>query len=236
VPYERFKEVNSKAQAYEEALTELIDNPEAYRNLVKHYTGKDPLEGFTGGATVAEGGGKEDDSMSSVVAGLPQLTREDFATETDWSVYQTQQTALKALATKLDALEGSGKKLAEQTEADKQTREIEVAKVHFGEVVTQIEKDLGIQVTPEEKRALIKEAKTYGNMPVKEALVRASKVVYFERAMQLGRESATKIADDKTKVAGGRPPAAGGGGTGGGNRTGLSLDDAVAYAIGKHGV
>ncbi len=228
--YNRFKDVNSKAQTYEEALTELIDNPDAYRELVKRYTGRDPFDGVAPSGAKAEADTPEPDTVAGKIAALPQLSREDFATETDWNVYQATIQALNTVATEVDSLKGK----AAETDQERQQREIVTARAHFDETVSKIESDLGIQLSIEEKCALANEAKAYSNMPVKDAVLKASKVVFFDRARQLGREEAAKIADDKIRTSGGRPPAAGA--SGGSQRTGLPLMDAIMQACSENGV
>ncbi len=231
--YERFRQVNQKAQQYTEALQQVLGDPTAYRNLFKALNGRDPFDA----AEAPEA--KQDPGQALLESLLPAemlaLTEDDFATDGEWRVYQAMVNGMKALGAKVHELSGA-------REAEKQASEQarigalrEQAKADFTSAVSEIEQELGEQLTGEQKQKLAQEASLYGDaLPVKDAVLRTARIMFFDRAVQRGREQAAQIRGQKREIAAGRPPAAGA--SSGANATGLSFDAALERALAEQGI
>jgi hypothetical protein len=232
IPYERFQEVNEAKKVFQqshEALNEILADPAKFVEVYEKIHGRSPFDGAA--ASAQQQADPTQELLDKLIPPEYQsLTEDDFATEGEWRLYQMAKGVAEQSAGTISALLAQSQQATAKQQADAYESQLTQAKNDLKTFITGVETEFGVPLTPEEQQELIKEAASYGDRySVTEGLERAKKIVFFDRALQHGREQAAKIRETKAAVTGARPAAAGGGG--GSKPVGMSVAEAAAWAV-----
>lgn len=222
IPYERFQQVNTQKNSYQELVQQFIQDPKAYRQAMISLTGQDPFAG-AGQPSQAQ----PQDPIQQMLG--EELTPDDFALEADYRAYKQQRDLLKTVVGELNTL----KQGQSQVQQERVSAARERALAEFGSTLGDIEARMGVKLSDEQRREIRTEAALYGDsLTVREATVRAARHVLFDTAVSRGRSQAAQIRDAKQNIA---HPGTVGGPTAAPAEGGSSLEAAFNQAWDQHG-